>query len=143
MNALNELVRMSIGFDALFDELSRRPNSAGHYPPHNIAKTDGGYVIEVATAGFSESELSVVVKDDNLIISGTKQTSKPEYKYQGIGFRDFQKEFRLTDTVKVSDANYTNGILSVKLNHIAPKSQSETIKINSPLPDKVLLQEQA
>ena len=63
---LPTLHRHAIGFDRMFDELNRtfaNSRQDGNYPPYNIAKLDDThYVIEVAVAGFKESELNVELK---------------------------------------------------------------------------------
>ena len=59
-----------VGFDQLFDRLVS--SGAGTvrgaaYPPYNIVKKGkNNFAIEVALAGFDESEIEVTVKDDTL-----------------------------------------------------------------------------
>ena len=61
--------RFAVGFDKMFDELSRTAGSlnGSNYPPYNIIRnTETTYTIEVAVAGFTESELDVELKNGEL-----------------------------------------------------------------------------
>ena len=67
--------KFGIGFDSMLDELMRL--TAGqtntNYPPHNVIKTGEETVtIEVAVAGFGESDLDIKLDNNALIISGSK-----------------------------------------------------------------------
>ena len=56
--------RFAVGFDRMFDELSRTAGTlnASNYPPYNIIKeSETIWKIEVAVAGFDESELDVEI----------------------------------------------------------------------------------
>ena len=53
---------LTVGFDRTFDTLSLLANSkqTSNYPPYNIRKvSDEQYTIELAVAGFEESELDI------------------------------------------------------------------------------------
>ena len=60
-----------IGFDHMLQELDYATKHANdHYPPHNIVKeSDDEYIIEVAVAGFAESEIDVEQKERSLTLS--------------------------------------------------------------------------
>ena len=63
---LERFMGLSVGFDRMFNRLMDSPNSTqdSGFPPYNIRKeNDYSYVIEVALAGFSESDIEVEVKD--------------------------------------------------------------------------------
>jgi molecular chaperone IbpA len=118
--------RHAVGFDRLFDEMHRSfANSRGsdNYPPYNIVQLDEThYVIEVAVAGFAESEIDVELKDQHLIIKGTKEKKEQEltYAHKGISTRNFERDFTLAENVQVKAATVQNGILAVALEHIIP-----------------------
>merc|ERR1711937_360656 len=77
---LSPLYRASIGFDQVSDLMNRvitNNSSVGSYPPYNIEKTANDfYRISIAVAGFSDSDLSVEIKNRTLIISGKKMMTK-------------------------------------------------------------------
>ena len=118
--------RFAVGFDRMFDELSRTAGTlnATYYPPYNIIKeSETIYKIEVAVAGFEESELDVETVDNELIIKGNKAIeANGEYLHQGIAGRDFVRTFALFENVEVKGADVKNGILTVTLEHIIPES---------------------
>lgn len=120
--------RFAVGFDRMFDELTKTAGTLNstNYPPYNIIKSgENTYVIEVAVAGFEESELDVEVKDSELIIKGEKQSKEedePEYLHQGIAHRNFLRTFALAENVEVKGASVKNGVLAVTLEHIIPES---------------------
>ena len=67
------LYRATVGFDRVFDMLdlmAGQPNHGG-YPPYNIEKTaDDAWRIVMAVAGFTEAELNVTQKEDELLVTG-------------------------------------------------------------------------
>jgi len=126
---LPTFARHAIGFDRLFNEMNRTfANSRGsdNYPPYNIARLDDThYVIEVAVAGFSEEEIDVEVKENQLTVTGKqeKKETEVEYIHKGISARNFERNFTLADNVEVRAATVKNGILAIALEHIVPEEQ--------------------
>lgn len=125
---LPALHRHAIGFDRMFNELNRTfANSrADNYPPHNVVKLDEThYVIEVAVAGFAETEIDVELKENVLTVKGeqTKTDKEIEYLHKGISARNFTRTFTLADNMEVRGATVKNGILAVALEQIVPEEQ--------------------
>jgi molecular chaperone IbpA len=126
---LPTLHRYAIGFDRVFEDLNRtfaNSRQDGAYPPYNIAKLDEThYVVELAVAGFSESELDIELKENVLTVRGNKveKTGEPEYLHRGIGSRNFTRTFTLADNMKVCGATVTNGILAIALEQVVPEEQ--------------------
>ena len=120
--------RFAVGFDRMFDELSRTAGTlnASNYPPYNIIKeSETIWKIEVAVAGFDESELDVEIINNELVVSGAvnkENKVETQYLHQGIAGRDFERTFALADNVEVKGASVKNGILTVTLEHIVPES---------------------
>src|SRR5437764_12159212 len=71
---LAPLYRSTVGFDRLFSLFDQAGDAgAPGYPPYNIERTgENDYRVTVAVAGFSEPEISIVVKEDTLTITGDK-----------------------------------------------------------------------
>jgi molecular chaperone IbpA len=135
---LAPLYRSTVGFDRLFSLLDQGTESGGApgYPPYNIERTgENAYRVSVAVAGFNESELSVVAKENTLTIRGEK-TAKDEEKrgdvlYQGIAARTFERVFQLADFVQVKGAGLENGLLHVDLVREIPEAKKpRTIPIS-------------
>jgi len=120
--------RFAVGFDRMFDELSRTAGTlnASNYPPYNIIKeSETIWKIEVAVAGFDESELDVEIVNNELVVTGAvdkENKVEAQYLHQGIAGRDFERTFALADNVEVKGATVKNGILTVTLEHIVPES---------------------
>lgn len=135
---LPSLHRSAIGFDRMFEELNRSfaNSKQGNYPPHNIVQQDEThFVVEVAVAGFAESEINVELADNVLTVTGTKvkdtEHPGPDYLHHGISNRDFVRDFTLADNVEVRGAVVENGILSVALELVIPEEKKpKTIAIS-------------
>ena len=123
---LAPLYRSTVGFDRLFSMLDGFEAAPG-YPPYNIERTgENDYRITVAVAGFGESELSIVSKENTLTIKGEKQVKQDnngEVLYQGIAARAFERHFQLADYVQVKGANLENGLLHVDLVREIPEAK--------------------
>ena len=90
-----------IGFDKIFDELQNIPTD-NNYPPSNIIRvSDTKYIIELAVAGFNESQIEITLQNQTLNIVGGKvgrssslnYDTNEEYIHRGIGYRKFKKVF--------------------------------------------------
>jgi molecular chaperone IbpA len=124
---LPTLARHAIGFDRLFNEMGRSYGRNENYPPYNIVQLDEThYMIEVAVAGFEENELDIEVKEQVLVVKGSKEkTDKPElvYAHKGISTRNFERVFTLNPDVHVRAATVKNGILAIALELVIPEEQ--------------------
>ncbi len=126
---LAPLYRSTVGFDRLFsllDQASGVDGSVPGYPPYNIERTDENtYRVTVAVAGFTEAELSIVMKENTLTIRGEKNREEQagEVLYQGIAARAFERVFQLADFVQVKGAALENGLLHVDLVREIPEAK--------------------
>ena len=134
---LSPLLRSSVGFDVfdnIFDSVFNLNESNTSYPPYNILKSDNNYTISLAIAGFSKDEIDVSLQENELVIKGVAkdQDEKIEFLHRGIAGRNFERKFRLADTIKVSDASYQDGLLNVYLEREIPEHQKpRKIEINN------------
>ena len=134
---LSPLLRSSVGFDVfdnIFDSVFNLNESNTSYPPYNILKSDNNYTISLAIAGFSKDEVDVSLQENELVIKGVAkdQDDKVEFLHRGIAGRNFERKFRLADTIKVSDANYEDGLLNIYLEREIPEHQKpRKIEINN------------
>ena len=121
------LHRHAIGFDSLFEQLNRtfaNSKSDGNYPPHNVVKLDDAhYVIELAVAGFADSEIDVELKENILTVRGdkAKADTEVEYLHRGISARNFVRTFPLAEHIEVRGATVKNGILAIALEQVVPE----------------------
>ena len=119
LNSLPPLVFKSfIGFDELFDEISRiNHNKNSNYPAFDVIKTDEkNYEINIAVAGFSENEIEIVSIQNFLHIKGKKvQNNSQNIIHKGIALRPFEKKFNLDPLMEVTEAILSQGLLNIKL----------------------------
>jgi len=119
------LSRALIGFDQIFNQrLHQQTNS--NYPPHNIVKySDKDYAIEIAVAGFTKSEITVEVDQDQLVVRGTQGevvNESKEYLHRGLASRDFEQTWTLAEYMEVKDAEVKDGMLIISIERIVPDS---------------------
>jgi molecular chaperone IbpA len=126
---LTPFYRSTVGFDRLFSLLDRAtPDGSPGYPPYNIERTgENGYRITVAVSGFAQNELSIVAKENTLVIKGEKTANENdkqgEVLYRGIAARAFERAFQLADFVAVKNASLENGLLHVDLVREIPEAK--------------------
>ena len=135
VSAFPHIRRQFVGFDRVIDLLNQNFEvSVNSYPPFNIQKLDDeNYEIQMALAGFKESDLNVTVEDGTLTVEGDQSSSEEtDYIHQGIAERKFKKSWSLADTVIVEGAKLTDGILKVALKNVIPEEKKpQTIKIKT------------
>ena len=119
LNSLPPLVFKSfIGFDNLFDEISRiNHNKNSNYPAFDVIKTDEkNYEINLAVAGFNENEIEIISLQNILYIKGKKvQNNIQNIIHKGIALRPFEKKFNLDPLMEVTEAILLQGLLIIKL----------------------------
>lgn len=132
--------RHFVGFDRVMDRLSQFNDQVNliqkqsNYPPYNIKKTgDNTFVIEMAVAGFSKTDIELVLDDSKLTITGKlSSSSEGRVIYRGISNREFTRQFNLADTIEVKNADLIDGMLKVWLENIIPEHKKpKTIEIGS------------
>lgn len=130
--------RSTVGFDRLFsmlDQVGNVESSAPNYPPYNIERSgENAYSVSLAVAGFTDADLSILVKENTLTVRGEKQSSGGNeggaVLYQGIAERDFERSFHLADHVRVDNASLENGLLRIELVREIPEAmKARTVPI--------------
>ena len=103
------------------------------YPAYNIANDDDEhYRIELALAGFSSDEITIQTEKDILTIEANKAEERGNYIHQGIAKRGFSKMLQLAEYMKVDDAQFVDGILTMFLHREVPEAdRPKQISINA------------
>lgn len=118
------LYRSVVGFDRLAQLLeTATADTASGYPPYNIERTDeNAYRIELAVAGFKPEELNIEVKQNLLTVQGRKAANDEQRRFlhRGLAERDFERRFQLADYVVVTEAQISDGLLSINLKRELP-----------------------
>lgn len=125
---LSPLYRTAIGFDRLAAmlESANRVESQG-YPPYNIEVIgEDTYQITMAVAGFTDDELSIESKQNELTVTGQKAGAEDDterkFLHRGIATRDFERRFQLADHVYVKGARMEHGLLHIELYRELPEA---------------------
>ena len=111
----------TIGYTDMFKDLesmSKQIAKAATYPPYNIKQVkDNKFVIEMAVAGFAQSDIEITLEGNKLVVKGvTEDTETPDnFLYKGIANRNFTREFKLADKVEIENAELVNGMLKIGL----------------------------
>ena len=127
---LAPLYRATVGFDQIADMMDRVLSSdvaQPTYPPYNIEKTaDDAYRISIAVAGFADEDLSVELREGQLIVSARKTETEDDknrtYLHRGIATRAFERKFQLADHVRVDGAAHADGMLHIDLVREVPEA---------------------
>jgi molecular chaperone IbpA len=126
---LDRLFPSALGFENAFAALDNAAHlltaSQTAFPPVNIIKTgDYTYNVELAVAGYKRDEINITTEKNSLRVTGKKvDKDEREYLAKGIAGRTFSRQFVLSDTVVVRDANLADGILSIELENVIPEEQ--------------------
>lgn len=135
---LSPLYRTLVGFDrisGLIDQAMRLDAAPG-YPPFNVEQVgDDAFRIEIAAAGFAESDLSIDYKQNTLTVTGKKTPAEDgkRYLHRGIAERSFERRFGLADYVRVVSARLENGLLTIDLERELPETlKPRKIEIGAP-----------
>lgn len=129
--------RSTVGFDRLFDELTRdfaNSKSQG-YPPYNVVEiNDDEWMISIAVAGFDMDSLDITLDKNVLTAEGANHDDDEGVKYlhKGIGSRNFRRQFTLADHIEVKSAKMELGMLNIHLVRNVPEEmQPKKIAITS------------
>ncbi len=137
---IHNLSPFTVGFDRIFDRLVEIENHPAHgsqgFPPYNIRvnKAEDKFTIELALAGLDESDVDIEVKENQLTILSTYDTTedKETYVHKGISKRKFTRSFTLADDIEVIGASFKNGLLTIGLERIIPDHKKpQKIKIDN------------
>ena len=121
-------------FEQTLDRISKM--SAEGYPPYNIEQVSINCLrITLAVAGFTETDLSIELEDNQLLIRGRQSDdSERVYLHRGIAARQFQRNYVLADGIKVEGAHLDKGLLHVELARPEPEIRVRKIEISTAKP---------
>jgi len=125
---MNDLAKMFIGFDRVFDQMFTNMNKTS-YPPYNVIKVgDNTYTLSMAVAGFSIADLTISVKKNTLTVSANKEEKDNyDYTWRGIANRSFKRGFCLAPSMQVKNAKLKDGLLEIDLEKVILEEDKEKI----------------
>jgi HSP20 family protein len=93
-------------------------------PPTDVYETDASFIMRVEVAGMCESDFSINVEKNYLVISGVRVEAQERRSYHQmeIRFGEFSTAAELPPGVNVdkADAEYVDGFLTVVLPKLVP-----------------------
>ena len=116
----------------LFNMPYRQWMNSATIPSVNIKETEEAFEIEMAAPGMEKKDFKIEVDDGRITISSKRENykeekgEKNEFSRREFSYQSFSRSFNLPEEMIKSDsitANYTNGILDIK---IPKKEKSST-----------------
>ena len=107
----------------LMDEIFETSVRSTVHHKAELRKTDEGYLAEILLPGFNKEEVSVEMKDRNLVIEANTERKLPSYLNNKVR-RVYTVENIDADTIS---ASLTNGILAIKF---STSKKTDAKKIN-------------
>lgn len=104
----------------------------GNYPPVNIIRKDDNWIIQLALAGYTESDVEITTEDMQLIVKTAKQTDENvdegiQYIHRGISQRAFERRWQLEADMEVVGAAFENGMLTIGVSRIVPEAKKPKV----------------
>ena len=116
---IHDLNRSWIGADRFFERFASMPTYEDNsYPRFNVTKDGDNYQIEVALAGYKKENIVVERVENILSIHGEKSlkdVADESYLHRGITRKAFKRSFTISDDVRIDQASFVDGILTVDL----------------------------
>lgn len=112
--------------DQFFKDLDRPHVAPGFVPAVDVVENADAYVLRAELPGVARENISVEVKENQLVLSGKKETvqraENDGYRYVETRSGSFSRRFELPRNVKADaiEATYRDGVLEL---HI-PKAEA-------------------
>tara|TARA_B110001454_G_scaffold4052_1_gene3691 strand:- start:1880 stop:2296 length:417 start_codon:yes stop_codon:yes gene_type:complete len=123
---LADLPKFFVGFDRFEHDFLASAVDGG-YPRYNILQTgDAGYRVEIAVPGWDKKDIEISLFKSVLSVKGTrKQVEDPKetYAYKGLSGKQFTRNFRVGDHIKLKKAYLERGLLCLDLIENLPESE--------------------
>jgi HSP20 family protein len=113
---------------SIFDDIFDVPATTTNKPIHDIIENDNEYVLELILAGMKKDNVSINVKNDELIIvAERKEINDLKYNRKQSYFGKYEKSFVLPENINSENINASmeDGILKIM---IPKKESNKTVK---------------
>tara|TARA_Y100001973_G_scaffold106634_1_gene185987 strand:- start:1869 stop:2288 length:420 start_codon:yes stop_codon:yes gene_type:complete len=124
---IHDLNRSWIGADRFFERFASMPTYEDNsYPRFNVTKNGDQYQIEIALAGYKKENITVERIENILSIHGEKSlkdVADESYLHRGITRKAFKRSFTISDDVRIDNASFVDGILTVDLHVEIPEER--------------------
>ena len=99
----------------------------------NILETTDSFKLELFLAGFKREDIQIKLENNELVIAAKREKPDSDVKWisQGVNYGEFERRFKLADTVEKESvkASFENGVLTLTIPKKA-EEQARTIEIN-------------
>ena len=136
-NPLNELAFWGHPFNNFFNEpFFKTKNDEPWYPAVDILNEKDNVILNIELPGVKKEDISVKIEEKVLTITGEKkfetEEKKDGYYRKERSYGSFKRSFRLSDDVLVDevDADFTDGVLTLRLKKDTAKEAVKQITIN-------------
>lgn len=125
--------QFAVGFDAL-QKFSEDLKKISGFPPYNIQRVgDNKYLIELAIAGYTISDVEIDLEGNVLTIkSDGVKLGDVDFLHKGFTHKAFERQFTLAEDVVVKAASMMHGVLSVFLEKKDTEQKKVKINIEQP-----------
>lgn len=124
---LNDASRFGIGMDEWIHRFTTAHEDEPNYPPYNLVKESSiDFRLELALAGYKKEDIKVSTEWNKLFVE-CKKSEEDDYEYvhRGIAKRAFIWSRTLSDDVEVTDTQFKDGMLVMKLKRVIPDHQKK------------------
>lgn len=122
--------------NSMFDKFNRGVDlnnvlGESEFPNLEVKETENGYNVKAEVPGMEEKDLSLSLRDNNLIIEGERKSEKKEedksHFFSEFKYGSFYRAIPLSDEVDENNINatYKNGILQIELKKLPTSSQKQ------------------
>ena len=126
------MARQFVGSDTLLENSMHYLTARTGYPPIISQRWWRKLPDWDRACRFSQDDISIQTEKGILTIEASKADESGNYIHQGIAKRAFSKMFRLAEYMKVQDAQFVDGILTVFLYKEVPDAdRPKKININT------------
>lgn len=124
-NPWRELDQIENEMNRLFGRRLGKPSVPAGYPAVNLWADDQSVVLTAEVPGFSPEQLDITVNRNTIVLSGTRETAKPQtgetYYRKERPSASFTRTLELPFEVdpESAEADYSKGVLTVRLSRPA------------------------
>lgn len=102
-----------------------------NFPPVDVYQLENLWVIRMAVAGFTASDLDVSVEEEQLIVKSSARgedevaahPANLRIHQRGIGKRAFERRWQLSEGMEVTEVALQDGILTIGVTQMIPENK--------------------
>ena len=111
-NIINEILNSPL------NEVATDKQKRYSYPPVNILKEEGKYILSIALPGVDKKDVQINIEKNKLTIkSDIGESNDTNYRLREFNYAKFERSFTLSDDADIDNisAKFEKGILSIAI----------------------------